>query len=346
MRGAARVRRVARWLGGRFSRKALLLLYHRVAELPSDPQLLAVTPHNFAAQLEVLRRRSRPMSLHGLREALRAGAVPDRAVVITFDDGYADNLHNAKSLLQEQDIPATVFVTASYVGSAREFWWDELERLLLLPGTLPPTLHLTPDGRSYEWGLGEAARYAEEAYGRHRPWHVLLEEDPSPRHQIYRSLFRLLRCLPEEARSNVLDDLRSWAGAQATGRPTHRALSREEVIGLDDGGLVEVGSHTVTHPVLAALPAPAQRAEIHRSKACLESILGHPVTSFAYPFGSLADYTGETVRIIRESGFGCACTTVPEVVRRGADPFQLPRMLARNWTGEEFAGRLEEWFRG
>jgi peptidoglycan/xylan/chitin deacetylase (PgdA/CDA1 family) len=272
--------------------------------------------------------------------------MPDRAVVVTFDDGYADNLHNAKSLLERQDVPATVFVTTGYLGSRREFWWDELDRLLLQPGTLPHTIRLTLDGRSYAWELGEAAQYSQDAYHRHRSWNVSLQEDPGTRQRLYRSLCQLFRRLPEEARSKALDELRTCVDARPAGRPTHRALSSEEVLQLAEGGLLEVGSHSVTHPVLSTLPAPAQRAEIHESKAQLESILGHPVTSFAYPYGSPADYTEETVAIVRHGGFACACANFPNVVRRGADPFQLPRILVRNWDGEEFARRLDGWFRG
>ena len=69
--------------------------------------------------------------------AVSGGDVPSAGVVVTFDDGYADNFHNAKPLLERYEIPATVFVTTGYLQDQREFWWDELERILLQPGTLP-----------------------------------------------------------------------------------------------------------------------------------------------------------------------------------------------------------------
>ena len=88
-----RLRQAARRLKYRFASHALILMYHRVTELPNDPYLLAVTPKHFAEQLEVIRRYGVPMPLRQMVEALQNGKVPKRAVVVTFDDGYADNLH-------------------------------------------------------------------------------------------------------------------------------------------------------------------------------------------------------------------------------------------------------------
>jgi peptidoglycan/xylan/chitin deacetylase (PgdA/CDA1 family) len=85
-------------------------------------------------------------------------------VVVTFDDGYADNLHHAKPLLERYGIPATVFVTSDYIGQEHEFWGDKLERLLLQPGALPQTLQLQVNGTAYQWSLGEAAYFSEETY--------------------------------------------------------------------------------------------------------------------------------------------------------------------------------------
>jgi len=117
---------------------------------------------------------------------------------------------------------------------------------------------------------------------------------------------------------------------------THRALSPGEVIELAAGGLVEIGAHTVTHPALAELPAAAQRSEIEGSKTSLEEILGHTVTSFAYPYGSPGHYTAETTAIVKEAGFGSACSGPAGLVWRGADPFQLPRFSMRDWDGAAF----------
>ncbi len=327
-------------------RRVLILLYHRVAEPSPDPWSLAVTPRRFAEHLEVLRQHARPMQLRQLSQALLNGSdLPDRSVVVTFDDGYADNLHNAKPLLERYDVPATVFLASGFIGHEREFWWDELDRLLLQPGALPESLSLTVNGSTCRWELGEATRYGEEAALRHRRWRAW-EEAPSSRHSLYYSLWKLLHPMTEGERQRVLHELRGWAGVEPAGRPSHRPLSIEEAVALSRGGLVEVGAHTVTHPVLSALPPASQRDEVLGSKARLEEILGRSITSFAYPHGSRSDYTAETINIVREAGFACSCSNFRGLVERSTDPFQLPRTHVQDWPGDRFARRLSKWFSG
>jgi peptidoglycan/xylan/chitin deacetylase (PgdA/CDA1 family) len=341
----ALARKVSRALARMVGIPSGILAYHRVAELEFDPQLLAVTRKHFAEQLQVLREAYRPMSLQDWVASLKHGTLPPRAVAVTFDDGYADNLYDAKPLLERHDIPASVFVTTDYLGKDREFWWDELERVLLQPGIVPEMLRISINGDTYQWELDEAAYYSEDVYKHHRCWNVQ-EDDPSRRHRLYRSLCRLLRLLPESERRKALDELLTWASADPTSRPTHRILAPDELVRLAEGGLVEVGAHTQTHSVLSALPVVMQKSEIMGSKACLEEILGHPVTSFAYPFGSRSDYARETVAILRDAGFTYACSNFGDVVWRGTDRFQLPRVLVRDWDGNEFSERLQRWFRG
>ena len=143
----------------------------------------------------------------------------------------------------------------------------------------------------------------------------------------------------------MLGELHRWAGAEPASRLSHRTLSYEEVVALSKGGLIEVGAHTVTHQALSALPAASQRDEILESKTRLEKILRRPVTSFAYPYGKQDHYTPETVNIVREAGFTCACSNFAGLVEQSTDPFQLPRIPVVDWSGEEFANMLSSWFR-
>ena len=343
MPGINNLYRAGRWIKRKFGSKVLIVLYHRVADVKLDPQLLAVTPEHFAEHLEILRSYGRPMSLRELIVALRNGCLPRRAVVVTFDDGYTDNLYYAKPLLERYDIPATAFLTAGYIGSKREFWWDELERLVLEPGKLPETLRVNINGSVCQWALEAAADYSEESYRQHQSWNVKQKDDPSPRQRLYRSLCPLLRPLSEGERRAVLDELLVWAGAESVSRPTHRTLSPDEVVCLADGDLVEVGSHTMTHPVLSRMSVATQQAEVRQSKARLEEILGREVSSFAYPYGAQSDYTQETVGMVHEAGFASACSNFTGFVQTGINPYELPRCLVRNWPGEQFAQRLREW---
>ncbi|MDX2099459.1 MAG: polysaccharide deacetylase family protein [Leptolyngbyaceae cyanobacterium bins.59] len=319
---------------------SLILLYHRVADLESDPQLLTVSPTNFAEHLAFLRQHYSPCPLKNLEPNTPTA---HRQIVITFDDGYGDNLHQAKPLLERYSIPATVFVTAGTIGQIEEFWWDELERLLLYPGQLPSRLEVTIAQQTHHWDLGAAA-YSPLERERDRLWTVLDPADPTPRHRVYRELCGLLRPLTADDRHSVLTALQAQAGVDSVGRISHRTLTESEVVDLAQDGLVEVGAHAMTHSVLSQQSSLLQEKEIRSSKAHLEALLGHPVTSFAYPFGTLGDYTAETVKIVRQCGFERACSNYEGAIRHWLDPFQMPRFIVRNWNGDEFAKRLREWW--
>jgi peptidoglycan/xylan/chitin deacetylase (PgdA/CDA1 family) len=330
----------ARRLAGLGSDRVLILLYHRVATMSPDPWSLAVTPEHFAEHLDILRRFSTPLSLRELARARANGGTVGRGgVVVTFDDGYADNLLSARPLLERYDVPATVFVSSGMSEISREFWWDELERVLLQPGTLPAVLELEIRGRRRSWSLQDETHYSESAAWSHRAWKAR-NPPPSRRHRIFLEVWRELLPLSQIEQYQALDQLARWARLRLDVRPDRRTVSPEEVRALASGGLVEVGAHTVTHPRLSRISVAAQQNEISGSRKDLEEILDTPVTSFAYPYGGYEDYTRDSVRIAREAGFTSACAAVGGAVTRFSDRYQLPRLYMSDMDGEAFARLL------
>ncbi len=123
------------WQRLRYGPRVLLLAYHRVADDGPEPLGLSVSLRNFEEHLEVLKGYGRPVRFDGIRQATRRGTTPE-AFCVTFDDGYADNLHHAKPLLEKFDVPATVFVASGFLGTEAGFPWD---------GDRPAPAVLTPD---------------------------------------------------------------------------------------------------------------------------------------------------------------------------------------------------------
>jgi peptidoglycan/xylan/chitin deacetylase (PgdA/CDA1 family) len=334
------IRRFARRVKSLLGSRVVILLYHRIGPPGCDPHRLCVTPAHFAEQMDALREFGPVLPLADVARHLQAGRLPRRASAITFDDGYADNLENAKPILQARGLPATVFATTGEIGRTREFWWDELERLLLHPGTLPSRLGLTIDGATYDWNVipdyTPADAAANAAWDFERPGGG---EPPGSRQWLYRQVYHRLWDLTDGSRQAVLDQLLRWSGQPAVVRPAYRAMSDRELLDLDAGGLIEVGAHTHTHPNLAAQSADVQRDEIVRSQARLQNVLGRPVESFAYPFGL---HTPETVRLLRDAGFSRACACMGHSVRSTSEPLRLTRIDLGDCDGDDFARLLRE----
>ena len=123
------VKRLHRWLRRRDG--PAILMYHRIATPDVDPWGLSVSPERFAEQVHALRARRTILSMDAFVARLQSGDLPHDAVALTFDDGYLDNLRQAKPILEAAEIPATVFLTTGRIGTGKEFWWDELARMVL-----------------------------------------------------------------------------------------------------------------------------------------------------------------------------------------------------------------------
>ena len=342
IRGLSRLRKLWRRLRRSIvpQRGAIILCYHRIADLPQSPRRLWVSPQRFAEQLEVLTRNFVPLSLAELAKRLQEGKMPDKAVVITFDDGYADNFWNARPLLKHFGVPATVFVTTGLVGTEREFYWDELERLLLRE-TVKRGHGETEKGRNGETEKGRSGdivgqKLCLELGKRTRQWKLTSDGE---RLKAYHEICDLLKPLSPEQRGTVLEQIRRWLGVSENGDPDRRFMTVEELATISRDGLIDIGAHTVNHPDLATLPPEQQRWEIETSKAQLEAWLSKPISWFAYPYGSGSSITRQ---LVKEAGFEGACSVFLGVVTNHSDSFWLPRIFVENWDGDELVKRLRE----
>lgn len=322
----------------------VILAYHRVAELATDPQLLAVSPENFETQLTHLKNHFRCISFPELLDELaNKDMSAQRTVVLTFDDGYADNLHHALPIARQKNVPFSVFVVTGQVDRDTEFWWDELERLILLPEHLPETLEVDTGEKQVYFDLGEDQHYTQDCASTYAQWSVL-EDDPTRRHKVYRELHGLLYSLDPESRARAIEDLQEQTGQGTVGRESHRALRADEVRELDSHSVAHVGAHTVTHSVLAVMDGAVQKREIDESQARLTEILGHPVTSFSYPFGGRLTFTIETERLVEAAGFHGAVANFTGPIKENLQRYRLPRFLVRDWDGPTFVARLRTFF--
>ena len=266
---------------------ALVLIYHRIADLDRDPQLLAVSPDNFSAQMDLLAEKYRVVPIAELLGSVRRRSVPLRAVAITFDDGYADNLHAAQPILASRNLPATVFVSSGYVEAQREFWWDELERLVLAPGTLPDRIALETPVGSFSASVADPLDYSAEDARRDAGWTVL-EPDTNARQALYRDLAAFLRPLPPLDREMALDRLRALACPEdaptcEVPRATHRPLTALEVTALAASPGIEIGGHTDARGSDAANQELSQK----RAQAVRDYLVGK------FPNLSASQYTAK-----------------------------------------------------
>ena len=316
-----------------------VLLYHRVAPTLSDPQLLAVSPLCFAEQMAYISRNAVPMALTDMVRAATEGTLPRRAVAVTFDDGYADNYHYAKPILERTGVPATVFAVSSAVSAQAEYWWDAIERAILgQKGSL--TLQLDIAGETRTWVLsGDPGAFPA--------WKVLDNFDPTPRHTAYREIMPLVKPLAPDARDAVVISMQKQTGVDASPVEDRRPMTENELRCLVDSGLIDVGAHTVSHPQLSGLTKEEQYAQVSRSRRDLEAIVGREVTTFAYPYGTKVDYTTQSIDAVKHAGFILACSNFPaRLLNRQVDAFEVPRYLVRESPISTFRANLEARMRG
>jgi peptidoglycan/xylan/chitin deacetylase (PgdA/CDA1 family) len=297
-----------------FNPPVVVLIYHRVTTLASDPHLLAVTPDNFRAHLRYLKDHF-PI----VRFESDWADIKEPTVVITFDDGYADNALEALPILEELEVPVTFFVSTGTIDTRNEFWWDELERIFLGEFEFPESFAL------------EDSRFG-------KIWPTVSAAD---RLKLYQDIHPLMQRLDFSSREKWLQQIRRWAQAGEVGRETHRAMTVHELRRLAQSQWVTIGAHTVSHPVLSALPAAAQKKEISDSRNQLEALLKREVKVFSYPFGWKTDYNDDSIEICKESGFIKVAANVPGQAHRWSDPFQVPRHLVRNWPLDLFAEEMK-----
>ena len=278
-----------------------ILIFHRVlsardALLPSEP-----TADDFDVLLSHLKARFTVLPLHDAVERLYGGTLPRAALAITFDDGYADNLSVAAPLLRKHGLPATLFVATGYLDGGI-MWNDRV--IAAFRSTSRRELNLAA------LGLGRFSTATID-----------------DRRDGMEQLLRALKYRPSAERERLACAVADAAGIET---PSDLMLTRDGVRALARYG-VDVGAHTLTHPILARIdPAGAWR-EISEGKRELEAIVGRSVSLFAYPNGRPGDdYAPEHVRMVREAGFTGAVSTAWGAADRSSDRLQLPRFTP--WT--------------
>lgn len=306
---------------------AVILMYHRVADVASSPYHGIVSIDHFEQQMQYLHDQYCAMPLTALADAVKKKTIPRKSVIITFDDGYSDNYHVAYPILKKHQIPATIFVTSQYPGSRKEYWWDELERLLILPDELPESIPLI---------FGD------------QPIHLNFKRfDKEQRIILLRGIHGFLKSCRPADRDTLLAALRTVTGVEENGREGYLPMTRDEVITLSQSGLVDIGAHTMSHPALSAISREEQREEIVGSIQAIEELIGKPVRTFAYPFGSAHDINKASIEIIRSTGVQAAVTTTPGVVwANNSDLAALPRLWVGDWDKETFRKNIEPYFYG
>jgi peptidoglycan/xylan/chitin deacetylase (PgdA/CDA1 family) len=304
----SRLESVVKAAGGVMARRITgsaprILMYHRFADADRPRHL---SRHVFEQHLDYLTRHFRVRRLDDVVGALREGRpLEPRTVVLTVDDGYADFVEYAYPLLQKYEVPATLFVVSDFLDRNAWLWTDAIR--YALDTTTEPRLVLQAMGVRLKHDLTVSAL-------RERAWLAVCD--------------LCLRAAPAK-RAWLIERLQQALNVALSpgAAPDYRAMSWQDARRLDSG-LVEIGSHTCTHPVLSRCSAPEIDHELGESKRVIEQQLRRSISSMAYPHGEPTDYDHRVVRAAQAAGYQCAVVAHGGPIGEEVDLFRLERLSA------------------
>lgn len=288
-----------------------VLIYHRVLARfdplrPGEP-----TSEQFESRMRWLKANFDIVPLADGVAGLRNRSLPRRALAVTFDDGYRDNHDLALPILVRLGVAATFFVATDYLDGGRMFNDTVIEAIRAIDA---PVLDLEADGLGVHSLAGDGAREAA-----------------------VRRLLAQVKYLPQARREAVADRI---AGLARAPLPNDLMMSSEQVRALRRSGM-DVGAHTRTHPILAAISASQARDEIVNGRKRLENITEGRIALFAYPNGRPnVDFTAAHVAMAREAGFSGAVSTAWGAAHAKTDLFQLPRFTPWDRSDWKFGLRI------
>ena len=274
-----------------------ILIFHRVHPKP-DP----LFPHEpdaarFDAMMRYVSSTYRVLTLGEAVEHLNRDTLAPRSLVITFDDGYADNAEVALPILQRHGLRATFFVSTGFLDGGR-MWNDSVIECV----------------RSCGHGLVDLGVFGLERFSLNTP---------AERTTVIDLLLPRIKYLSLSGREEAISSLQKICGVATL--PADLMMASDQVRDLHRSGM-EIGAHTVNHPILTSIALPEAECEISDGKRGLESIIDAPVDVFAYPNGKPdQDYDYSHVAMVKKLGFRGAVSTAPGVAKSGSDLYQLPR---------------------
>lgn len=291
-------------------RKLIVLIYHRVMDKPDFMRPNEIDRDIFAWQMDLLANYFNILSIDEALYHLHSDSLPPRAVCLTFDDGYADNVHNALPILKQMKLKATFFIASGYLNGGR-MWNDSI--IEMVRGRPESYLDLTEINLK-QYDLSTPAKKASAAL----------------------NIIRHIKHMEIPHKNHCIDYIESLANKL----PTDLMLTTQQVRTLHENGMV-IGGHTVTHPILIKMTNSEIIQEIADNKTVLEKIINNTVNYFAYPNGKAGeDYLPEQSAIIQSLGFKAAFSTHLGCANKHSDMWQLPRFRPWDSTPEEFMMRL------
>lgn len=315
LRGAAGwVRHAADQVSGR---RLSILIFHRVLPAPDPMFPDLVDAARFDAMVRLLARSFNVLPLGEAAARLATGTLPAGALSITFDDGYADNAEIALPVLQRHGVKATFFVSTGFLDGGRMFNDSVIECVRAARGD-------TADLGDFELGRRSLAT-------------------PQARRQVVDELLPKVKYLGFDERERFIERLGHRLGTSRL--PDDLMMRSTQVTDLHRAGM-EIGGHTVRHPILRVLPDDEAEREIGQGRRRLEELTGAPVEVFAYPNGRpMQDYDARHVAMVRRLGFRAAVSTAAGTATAASDPFQLPRFTpwdqgAWRWTARLLRVRI------
>ena len=276
-------------------KRLTVLIFHRVLEARDPMRPGEPTVVEFSRQMEILRNYFNPLSLSDALSHLDRNTLPERAVCVTFDDGYSDNETLALPVLEKYDIPACIFVATKYLNGG-VMWNDRV-----IEGI-----------RTYTASELDLSAYGLSLYPM---------RDYEQRRISASSIISKIKHVDPNLREEVATHIGNLGGAHLP----KLMLSTDQLRRLSLAG-VEIGGHTHSHPILASLSSESSKQEIALGKRKLEEQIGSPIRYFAYPNGCPGiDYLSEHTSYVEELGFEAALSTHWGVSGLNTDRYQIPR---------------------